>query len=64
MKNLKKLSRENLKSVKGGILEGCPGPKSPLYPYPTKDQCESKTGQVCYYEEESRCFPAGWHPEL
>ena len=65
MKNLKKLSRENLKSVKGGTKEGCPGPKSPLYhPYATPEQCEAATSQTCFYSEESYCFPAGWNPGL
>jgi hypothetical protein len=65
MKNLRKLSRENLKSVKGGTKEGCPGPKSPLYhPYATPDECEAATGKTCSYSEESYCFPAGWQPDL
>lgn len=66
MKNLKKLSRENLKSLKGGIKEGCPGPKSPFYlpSYATKEQCEAATGKTCYYAEESYCFGAGWNPEI
>lgn len=62
MKNLQKISRENLKSVKGGTKEGCPGPKSPRYrPYATQEQCETATGTICEYSEESYCFPAGWN---
>ncbi|GEN73934.1 MULTISPECIES: bacteriocin-like protein [Chryseobacterium] len=65
MKNLKKISREGLKSVKGGTKEGCPGPGSPLYhPYATQEQCETATGKTCFYSEESYCFPAGWNADL
>ena len=61
MKNLTKISRENLKSVKGGTKEGCPGPHSPLYDrYPTQEQCETATGKTCEYSDESYCFTAGW----
>lgn len=62
MKNLKKISREYLRSVKGGVREGCPGPRSPLYVhlYASQEQCEAATGKVCYYSEETRCFGEGW----
>lgn len=63
MKNLQKLSRENLRSVKGGVKEGCPGPKHPSYRrYATQEQCEAATGKDCYYAEDSYCFAAGWEP--
>ncbi|MFP3595651.1 bacteriocin-like protein [Chryseobacterium sp. SIMBA_029] len=65
MKNLRNISREALKSVKGGTKEGCPGPKSPFYhPYATQEQCENATGKTCSYSEESNCFPAGWNADL
>ncbi|WP_294231744.1 hypothetical protein [uncultured Chryseobacterium sp.] len=65
MKNLKKISRENLKNVKGGTKQGCPGPKSPYYrPYSTQAECEAATGKTCTYSEESYCFPAGWNADL
>jgi len=65
MKNSRKLSRENLKSVKGGTKEGCPGPGHPKYrPYASQEQCELATGLPCYYSEDSYCFPAGWNADL
>nr|WP_315088665.1 hypothetical protein [uncultured Chryseobacterium sp.] len=54
-----------MKSVKGGVKEGCPGPKSPYYrPYATQAECEAATGKTCSYSEESYCFPAGWNADL
>lgn len=65
MKNLKTISREGLKLVKGGTKEGCPGPNSPLYhSYPSQEQCENATGNSCYFSEESYCFPQGWRPNF
>lgn len=65
MKNLKKLSRENLKTVKGGVKQGCPGPGHPMYsPYASETDCQVATGKTCSYYEESYCFPAGWNADL
>lgn len=57
MKNLKKLSRQELKSVNGGIfdcgnistIDGVPPPKCPCNPH-TQYECNGKCipiGQVC-----------------
>jgi hypothetical protein len=65
MKNLKKISRESLKNVKGGTKQGCPGPGHPNYsPYASQDECQIATGKTCSYSDETYCFPAGWTADL
>lgn len=61
MKNLKKISREYLRSVKGGVRKVVPTQITTLRSsYASQEQCETATGKVCYYSEETRCFGEGW----
>jgi hypothetical protein len=57
MKNLKKISRENLKSVKGGITRECAKAQSEASAcFDSSTECEAYAGVVCPYFCNKWCF--------